>query len=301
MKDLTRKAVRKGGPLLFRAAAFLLRKKSPEKTERAGERLAALWWSLGKKRRERAIANLGLAFPDWTLEKRTETAREVFNHFARITADFLSGTTHSLETLEASTEIEGWNYLEEGYAKGKGVMFITGHFGNWERVSALLSLRGQKITVVARDADQADVNDMVNALREGPGTRVVARGNAARPVMERLRANEGVGILPDQNAKETFIPFFGHPAGTVLGPGVLAERTGCAVIPVACTRIGVGRYRIKFYPPLPVEPTPGAVKGERTMLLIHAWLEEVISEKPEQWLWIHDRWRSARKRGLLPE
>ncbi|MCG9896062.1 MAG: lysophospholipid acyltransferase family protein, partial [Fimbriimonadaceae bacterium] len=202
------------------------------------------------------------------------------------------------ERLEETTVVEGFHHVEQALAQGRGALMITGHFGNWERISAWLSHRGVPLSVVARDANQAEINDLINSLRQGPGTRVIPRGNAARPILERLRANELIGILPDQNSQEIYIPFFGHPAGTVLGPGVLAERSGAPVIPVACVRVGVGRYRIRFDDPLVPEPVEGP-RGEGTMRAIHAWLESVIREHPEQWLWLHDRWRSARREGLL--
>jgi KDO2-lipid IV(A) lauroyltransferase len=275
-----------------------LSKKSPEEAERWGERLASIWWRFGGRRKEVAISNLGLAFPEMPLQRRTEIAREVFLHFGRITADFLASSGRPTEELAREMEVEGQEHLERALEKGKGVLMITGHFGNWERSSRWVSGMGYKLSVVARDADQAKVNDAVNDLRQETGTRVIPRGAAARPILERLKANEMVGILPDQNSKEIFIPFFGHLAGTVLGPGVLAERSGAVVLPIVCVRTGVGQYKVIFYPPL--EATlPEEKRGEGMMKSINAWLEERIKERPEQWLWIHDRWRSARRKGLL--
>lgn len=300
MKELSRKVTKWAGPRLLRLGQRIFSSGGPEKAEKRGEALGTLWWTLSRRRKKTALSNLARAYPDWPESKREAVAKGVYLHFGRVAADFLSGGSRTLDQLSATTELEGIEHLEAAYARGKGVMMITGHLGNWERVSAYLSLKGHKIMVVARDADQEDVNEMVNSLREGPGTQVVARGAAARPIMERLRANEVVGILPDQNAKEIFLPFFGHPCGCVLGPGVLSERTGCTVLPVACLRVGPGRYRIRIEPPL-VAQEGATQKGEGMMRAINAWLEKVITEAPDQWLWIHDRWRSARKKGLLEE
>lgn len=275
-----------------------LAKKSPEEAEMWGEKLASIWWTFGGRRRQVALSNLAMAFPELSLEERNRIARAVFTHFGRVTADFLASSGRPTEELAKEMDVEGKEHLDEALALGRGVLLITGHFGNWERVSRWMSGMGYKLSVVARDADQAKVNDAVNDLRQETGTRVIPRGAAARPILERLKANEVVGILPDQNSKEIFIPFFGRPAGTVLGPGVLAERSGAVVLPITCVWIGPGRYKVIFYPHLqPI--SEGEKRGEGMMRAINAWLEERIRERPEQWLWIHDRWRSARKKGLL--
>lgn len=300
MKPLVRRATAWIGPPLLRWFQRLVANKPPEKTEKLGSGLAGLWWRVSRRRKATAIKNLKMAFPQWPEEKYSQVARGVFDHFGRVAADFLAAPSRSLEELVRTTEVVGEEHLVKAIEEGKGVILITGHFGNWERMSSYLSQKGYKLTVVARDADQSEINEMVNEVRRGPGTSVVARGAAARPILERLKANELIGILPDQNAKEIFIPFFGHPAGTVLGPGVISERAKCPVVPTVCVRVGVGKYRMEFFPPLaPVEGCEQ--KGEGMMRAIHAWLEGVITQHPEQWLWIHDRWRMARKRGLIPK
>ncbi len=275
-----------------------LSKKSPKAAERWGENLANLWWTFGGKRKQTALDNLALAFPKLSLEERTKLAKKVFLHFGRITADFLASSGRPAAELAAEMEVEGRENLDEAFRQGRGVLLLTGHFGSWERVSRWMSGTGYKLSVVARDADQAKVNDAVNKLRQETGTRVIPRGSAARPILERLRDNEAVGILADQNSKEIFLPFFGHPAGTVLGPGVIAERSKCPVLAVTCIRTGVGRYKVVIGSPLTPLESDGP-RGSGMMLAYHAWLEENIKENPDQWLWIHDRWRSAKRKGLL--
>jgi KDO2-lipid IV(A) lauroyltransferase len=159
-------------------------------------------------------------------------------------------------------------------------------------------MNGYKLAVVARDTDDRGLNRMVNELRERWGTEVIARGDAVRPILTRLKRNEFVGILPDQNSTEIFIPFFGKPAGTVLGPGVISERTGAPVICCWCPRVGVGRYKFLIEPPLVSQPGY-ETRGEGMMRAINASLEGVVRRYPDQWLWFHDRWKSARRRGLL--
>lgn len=283
--------------LLQRIQSALL-KKSPEDAEATGARLGRLIMRFGKRRRERADANLRLAMPELSDAEREALVGKIFEHFGRISADFLLIPKRSREQFFEETEVVGVEHLDAALAQGKGILLITGHFGNWERCSSWLSMKGYPLSVVARDADDLGVNSMVNELRAYTGTKVIARGNAARPIIEALRRNELVGILPDQNASEVFLPFFGKPAGTVLGPGVLHARTGAVVVPMYGVRVGPNRYRLEIHPPL--EPIPGyEVKGEGLMRAINASLESMIRQHPDQWLWFHDRWRNARKRGLL--
>lgn len=272
--------------------------KSLAQAYREGEGFGRLIYRLDAKHRERTQANLRMVFPDWPESQVHENAKKVFENFGRSSVDFLIGANRTLAELESHMKIEGREHLDAGLAQGKGVLLITGHLGNWERCSAWMSKVGYPVHVVARNADQDGVNRIVNEIREGPGTSVLARGNAARAIMEKLKAGEIVGILPDQNADDIFLPFFGFPAGTVLGPGVLAERTGAAVIPVVCVYEGDERYRLTFYPALTSLPDC-EVKGEGMMRAINTWLEDRIRETPDQWLWMHDRWRNARRKGLL--
>lgn len=275
-----------------------LSKRKPEKVEKFGEKLGNLFFRLGKKRRVRARENLLLAMPELSEQQVNELVPRIFQHFGRTTADFLASKNRNLDKLMMSTEVVGRANLDNALAHGKGVLLVTGHLGNWERISSWLSLSGYPLSVIIRDADQEGVNQVVNSLRTWPGTNVIPRGNAARPIMEKLRQGEIVGILPDQNAEDAFLPFFGKPAGTNLGVGVFHERLDAKILPVYCVYIGSGRYKIVFEPSLTID-TPTAIKGESTLRAINLWLESVIRQYPEQWLWFHDRWRNAREAGLL--
>lgn len=288
---------RLGALAMARAQRWLL-KKPPLGAEAAGERLGRALFRASKKHRERALRNLRLAFPELDEAERLSLAKKVFEHFGRVTADFLVSARRKPEELEASMTVEGIEHLDAALAEGKGVIMITGHFGNWERLAAWLSLHGYKLTVVARDARNPALNQLVKELREHTGTQVIPRGDAARPILERLRRNELVGILPDQNTDEIFVPFFGHPAGTVLGPGVLSERTGAPVVPCWCVWMAPGKYQMIVEPAL-VADADHPVKGEGVIRAINASLESIVRRHPEQWLWFHDRWRSARRAGLL--
>lgn len=298
MGSFGKKALEKAGGSVLRRLEASLSRKSPEKIEAFGERLGRLLFRMGKRRRLTAVHNLSFGFPEMSDSDRLTLAKRVFEHFGRTSADFLTSRGRDLQRLEDTTEIVGRHYLDEAMSMGKGVILVTGHFGNWERASAWISMSGYPLSVVIRDADQEGVNQVVNELRTGPGTKIIPRGSAAKPILEALRAKEIVGIIPDQNAEDAFLPFFGKPAGTNLGLGVFQDRTQAAVLPVTCVYLGPNSYRISFHPLL--QPESGYErKGEGLLRSVNTWLESVIRENPEQWLWFHDRWRNAREAGLL--
>lgn len=275
-----------------------LQRSSDAQIEATGAKWGRALYRFVAKRRNTALGNLALAFPELPEAERADLALRSFEHFGIVSADFLAGRGRTRDTLERGATIEGRDNLEAALAQGKGVLLVTGHYGNWERAAAWISRAGYKLNVVIRDADQQGVNQRVNAIRESAGTTVIPRGDAGKPILTALRRNEIVGILSDQNHDDAFLPFFGHPAGTNLGIGVIAERTGAPLIPLWTPRVGVGQYRFIFDAPL--APVPGDHdKGVATLLAVHTWLEGIIRQYPEQWLWMHDRWRAARRKGLL--
>lgn len=272
-------------------------KKDPIAAERAGEKLAMLVFKLSKKHRNRALSNLALAFPEMPAEERLELAKRCFLHFGRVFADFLRSSARTDEEVISTCEIVNQEILDAELAKGKGIMLITGHFGNWERAAHRVVAAGYKVTVVARDANDSDLNQSVMRIREKQGIAVLPRGKAARGILSVLKANEVIAILPDQNSGDIFIPFFGKPAGTVTGPSSIAIKTGAPMVPLYCRRVGPAKYEARIYPPL--EPVEGYEPVEALTRAINNSLEAAIRETPEQWLWFHNRWKSARRAGLV--
>lgn len=262
--------------------------------ERRCERLAMLVMRIDKKHRERATKNLALAFPEKDDAWRKATMREMYLHFGRVGSDFLRAETREDADVVRTAEVIGREYLDEAIALGKGTLCCSGHFGNWERFVQWLAATGHPVSVIAREADQDSVQGRMTRLREAAGVQVLLRGSAAMEMVKRLRKGELVAMLPDQNDDECFVPFFGHPAGTVLGPAKIQSRGGTAILPFYCIRLGTDKYRIIFRPIISGQ-TP-----EETMTTLSRELETVVRAHPEQYLWMHDRWKLARRKGLLP-
>lgn len=285
------------GLIAFNAVQRAMEKRSVMDAERLGERLGNVLRALDSKHRNRSMSNLKMAFPDWSDRQILWTSKEMYRHFGRITADFLRMKQMSPQEVLDSTEVVGMPGFIEEEQRGKGIIALTGHFGNWERMGALVHASGKKLTVVSRDANQSGVTARMNDIRTSAGYSVLSRGNAAREIFRTLARNEFVGILADQNASEHFVPFFGQPAGTVLGPGAIYEKTLAPTMFFCGVRVGVGKYVLTIGSP--IIPEPGQPIREGLMAKFHQELEAKIREYPEQYLWMHDRWKSARQKGLL--
>ncbi|MBX3120029.1 MAG: lysophospholipid acyltransferase family protein [Fimbriimonadaceae bacterium] len=285
------------GAFAFGLVKAWMSRKTVLQAEKTGKKLGRLFFKLSRKHRERALSNLELAMPELSASEREAMALKVFEHYGIVGTDFLRTERRNYEEDLANTEFENWEIYEEA-CKAGGVLIVCAHFGNWERLGEIFAKKGYPIYAVARDADDEGVNRQVLELRQHAGLQILPRGNAAIQILKAMKQKLRVGLLPDQNCDESFYPFFGKLTGTVLGPATLHIRTGAPLVPVFCVRTGPGKYKVIVLPK--IEPLPGYEdKIEAITRSMNLTLEGVIRRYPEQWLWFHDRWKAARKRGLL--
>jgi KDO2-lipid IV(A) lauroyltransferase len=242
-----------------------------------------------------------MCYPEWPQEKVRSTARKVFEHFGKTSARFFWEVRMSDEEIVRSVNSSGLEHIDAALEKGKGVVLITAHFGNWERMAQYIVRKGYKFGVVARDANEKRTTELVNNHRSNYGVEVFARGKAAREILRRLERNQMVGITPDQNTREILVPFFGYPAGTNEGPAAIALRTGAAIVTAFCKENEGGSYDLTIRP-FSMPTLTGKKEDDIAAIMagINSAIEETVRETPHQWLWMHDRWRWARQLGLLP-
>jgi len=265
-----------------------------------GKGAGKLGFYLNRKHRTRCISNLRMCWPNWNSEQVRATAMGVFRHFGKTAMRFLaSGKLEKSQILDSVAAFDD-KPIFDAHAEGKGVLLIGAHFGNWERAAQYLTAKGFQVSVVARNANDARTTAKVNKTREGHGLEVLARGNAAKEILRALRNQRLVAILPDQNASDVFVPFFGFMAGTVSGPAVIHLRTGAPIVIVMLWEREDGRYE-GYSKRLIVETAAEDREKsvEAIMTQINKEIEAAVREHPEQWLWMHDRWKTARERGLL--
>lgn len=249
-------------------------------------------------RRHVAIAdeNLRHAFPDWDRERRLRTARGVYAHFGEMIVDILWLRGHSRDEVMSRLDVIGREHVDRAMARGKGAIFVTGHLGNWEVIGLAHGWTFGPIAVVARPLDNPALDRRLCAFRAMSGNRVVYKTDALREVMRALHAGGGVAFLIDQNVQEKdgiFVDFFGRPAATTTVAAALAVKTGCALVPARAMIGPDGRYRAVYDPP--IEWTPSGDKQADIARITQALtrvIEGWIREHPEQWLWIHRRWKT---------
>ncbi len=261
----------------------------------AGRSLGAvLYRGLGRYRRV-ALKNLKLVYGEELDEAtRVRMAKAVFAHFGQVAAEFVKLPQLTREVVDQLCDVDGEENLRAALAQERGVLLITGHFGNWEFLARWLSTHDYILNVISRRANDPKADQLLNETRRGSGAQVYNRGNSARAVLQCLKRKEIVGILPDQNAGDVFVPFFGVRTGTADGPAVLHLRTGAPILFSWCYRVSDGRYRIVFETPYVMAPSGNKEADVATVTAtINARLESRVRMHPTQWLWLHDRWKSS--------
>lgn len=238
-----------------------------------------------------ARRNLAMALPELGDARHREIADGVFHSIARLLVAFAKFPSIGPDNLERWIRCEGYEHVETALQAGRGVLFATAHLGNWELSAYAHAMLAAPMNVLARPLDNPQIDRLVERRRALSGNRIVLKQDFARVILKALAANETVGILIDQNAAldaAVFINFFGIPASAGTGFAKLAAHSGAAVIPgFALWSAKERRYILRFYPPVPM--TGDAALDTETL---HARLESVIREYPDQWLWIHRRWKT---------
>ena len=204
--------------------------------------------------------------------------------------------TRPLEWALARVTVDGADRLKSVMEAHGRALIVTAHLGNWELLTAAHRLIGYPLTIVARPLDSRGLNALASRLREKAGVELVDKRNAVRPVLRALAAGRLVGILLDQNAARhegVFVPFFGRLASTSKSIAVLALRTGAPVLPIFMWREARGRHRVSIGAAIEVPSGRGGAETivEMTRRCTKA-IEDAIRERPEQWLWMHARWRT---------
>jgi KDO2-lipid IV(A) lauroyltransferase len=259
-----------------------------------GTSLGFLFYLLDLPHRRVATENLKAAFPRRSAAERQVIVRAVFAHFGRLLFEFLKFSTLSPEQMLARVEFDGEERVRLAYGHGKGVLFITGHFGFWELHAVAHPLRFEPIGVLARTLDNARLNTLLEDIRQRTGNVVIYRQGSIRKVMRTLSEKHGVAILIDQHisgADAVHVEFFERSAATTSAVAALALRTGAPVVPVFALPLGRGRYRLIYEHPVepPSADSEDAVR-EFTQRCTDV-LEMYVRRHPDLWLWMHRRWR----------
>jgi KDO2-lipid IV(A) lauroyltransferase len=263
---------------------------------RIGKLIGRIMYVLDGKHRKIAVKNIERA--EGMPKRRNEIhrmVRRVYEHFAVGAIEtLLLPRMMSRGDLDRFVKMENFQVLDEALAKGRGAIVVLAHMGNWEVTGLAVSLKGYDLSSIARPIENPFLDAYVNRLRRSTGQQIIPKHRAVRSMAESLKSNKILAILADQNARKNgvFVPFFGRPASTVRSPALMALKYGAPIIAAHTFRSGRNEHRVVLSAiPLPKEDDREKAI-ERITAAVTAKLEEFIRQHPEQWMWLHARWKT---------
>lgn len=266
--------------------------------------LAQLFYLLHSRLRQVGMRNLAIVFPEKSKAERRRILRGVFTSLGRQLAELCQFPRYTAENVDQVVVYDGLENYEGAYARGKGVLFLTAHFGAWELSAFAHSLHGHWLHVVMRPMDNVYLDRLLQSYRTMHGNKTVAKDNFVRGLLAAMKAGETVGILMDTNMtppQGVFVDFFGIAACTASGLARIALRTDAAVVPgFTIWDPGLKKYRLRFDPALELIRT-GHLEADivaNTQLFTRV-IEDYVRKYPDQWLWVHRRWKT-RPEGTPP-
>jgi len=254
---------------------------------------------LGLRRRV-AEENLAHAFPERSAVERRSILREHYRELGRVAAEYARlGALARAAEGEVVAEIFGFEHLEWALARGRGAILLSGHFGNFELLGAHLT-RYHPVDYVVRSMSNPHVERLIARERERAGVGRIRAETGARRVYQALRENRWVAMLADQDGGRhgVLVPFLGRPASTPLGPARIAIATGAPIVAGFAARRPDGRHTLVIEPPLVADDPRAADAAERLTARHVALLERWVRRRPESWLWLHRRWKTAPAAGM---
>lgn len=247
--------------------------------------------------RKTAEFNLRLAFPDWSDAQRNQVIHKMVRNLGRMAAEFARLPRLTKQNVQDIVILDGHENFLEGHRRGKGVLYLTGHIGAWELSSFAHALYGYPLHYMARPLDNQRLDALVNRYRCASGNQPIFKNESARTMLKILKDSGTIGILADQNtlpAEGVFVDFFGKLACTTTGIARVALHTGAAVVPgFAYWDESIQKYRLRFEPSVELIRTGDTERDvfENTQKFTKV-LEEIIRKYPEQWVWVHARWKT---------
>ena len=262
--------------------------------------VASALYNVLPKLRRTAEVNLRLAFPEWDAARRREVIRGMVRNLGWMAAEFARFPRYTKENIGETLVLDGHENFLGGQLRGKGVLYLTGHIGAWELSSFAHALYGYPLHYMARPLDNARVDKLVNDYRSLSGNQPIFKNESARVLLKILKEAGTVGILADQNTmpeEGVFVDFFGKSACTTTGIARVALHTDAAVVPGYAYWDGdIGKYRLRFEPAVELVRTGDT---ERDIFVntqkFAKVLEGIIRMHPEQWVWVHARWKTRPK------
>jgi KDO2-lipid IV(A) lauroyltransferase len=255
-------------------------------------------------RRDMITRHLRRADPTLRGTRLRRAVQESFDSYARYWLESFRLPYLTASAVDRGMRTEGYEHIPEGLAKGNGVILALPHLGGWEWAGRWLADLGHGLTVVVERLDPPELFDWFADLRSKLGMKVVPLGpSAGREVIAALKRNDIVCLLCDRDIQRNGIEveFFGHPAGTFKSLAIIALATRAPVLPAVAWREPAGTHVLRFEEALPlVECADPGDEIRRNTRAYNAVLERLVLRHPEQWWWVHRRWKPMRRRTKPP-
>src|SRR5271163_871865 len=262
-----------------------------------GASFASVAYAFRTPLRRAAMFNLHLAFPDWSEAKRKSIIRGMIRQIGWMAGEFSQFPRFTPQNIQRIVMVDGAENFDAGQRRGKGVLFLTGHMSAWELSSFAHALYGHPLHFPVRPISNARVDELINHYRCLSGNRPIDKNKSARAILKVLAEGGTVGILADTNTsleEGVFADFFGIPASTTSGLARLALRTDAAVVPgFLVWNAAQSKYRLQFAAALELTRTGDEeVDVRANTSLFTSVIEAYVREHPDQWLWVHKRWKT---------
>jgi len=264
-----------------------------------GRALGLFWFYIVRFRRNLAIEHIKKAFPHWPEEKVLKTARRNFENYGCGFIELLTLPILTKDRASKLLHIEGRENIDEALKQGKGLFFLSLHIGSWELMSASSEFFEIPLNVITKKIKNKSINRIWVKMREGRGIKLISEEKSTFEILRAVRRNEAVGFILDQFLGPpvgTRVKFFGHETGAPAALALFADRTRSPVLPTYNIREPDGRIRIVVEKPIPFMEQGSNDKNISFMTQVYtSKIEEIVKTYPEQWLWIHRRWKPFRE------
>ena len=259
-------------------------------------RLGSLAYFLARETRKLTIAHLSIAFPEKSAQEIKALARRTFRMLGKNAGDIIrTSRIKSLDDLNKVLVTHGIEHYEKAHAKGKGVIFLTCHLGAFDLQVTNMAMRGLNPNIIGTPLKDPRLNELLWNYRNAHGAIAIERGRETFRMIKILKSGGSVALLIDQDTKvkTVFVNFFGRPAATPAGATVLAMKTGAAIVPTYVHLADDGMQHMHIFPEIPMKISGDEDQDvvDNTQVLTN-WIEETIRKHPDQWVWMHERWKT---------
>jgi len=267
-----------------------------------GRRLGVVAFWVNKKRRLIAYANLKAAFANEKSPKELRAiTRRVYQNMVQTFMEVLNLTKVNRKYVDKYVDIVNMERIENAAKSGRGTVLLTAHFGDWELSSLVSAAVGFPITVLVREQKMKRLNEVLNRLRESNGCKVISKGMDVKNLIRTLRDKEIVGILADQDAGKSgmLVNFFGRPTSSHYGSLEIAKRTDSIILPTFIMRTHGPYHKLFLEEYIDFRNMQSEDSVRDNLQKYMSLLEKYVRQYPDQWLWLHKRWKSTPVRTVL--